>query len=180
MTDIEIFIQNLNSPDLEQRYFACKNLRKQDQLPPEAVNALHKAAADSDPLVSTTAEMALLQYEPRQIDPILTDDSYIEFQAPYTSREIITCLVLSVVIALLTIPLISIITDDRLNDLWFISVPTLLIAGYISHLSYEDGRQRPVLAVLTSLAVCLLSGIIIYLLLSGLFLMAVSAYFGNI
>lgn len=180
MTDFELFINNLNSPNLERRYLACKALREQEQLSPEAVLALQGATADPEPLVSATAEMALLQHKSHHLDPILTDETITTFQHPYTSREIFTCLVLSVVIVLLTIPLVTIITDDRLNDLWFISLPTLLIAGYISHLSYVDLRQRPILAVLTTLAVGLLSGIIIFLLLSGLFLMAVSAYFGNI
>ena len=180
MPEFEILIEDLKSSDLELRYLACKSLRAQGQLPPEAVNALQEASADPEPLVSGTAQLALLRHESRTVDPNLMSEYFLDYQQTYNSREIFTCLILVVVIVLLTIPLINIILDDRLNDLWFISLPTLLIAGYISHLSYEDGQQRPVLAVLTSLAVCLLSGIIIYLLLSGLFLMAVSAYFGNI
>jgi hypothetical protein len=119
----------------------------------------------------------LRRHEPESADPYLLNEPY-QFPRPYTSQEILKCLALSVVIGLLTIPLINIINDDRLNDLWFISFPAVLLAGYISYLSFEDDGQRRLLAILSSLTVGLLSGIIIYLLLSGLFLLAVTAYRG--
>lgn len=179
MADIGILIHDLQNADLEDRYAACKSLWEQDQLPPEAVNALQEAAADPEPLVSVTARRALLRHEPRAADPDPIDELNLDLQRPFTSREIFQIIALSVVIALLTIPLISIIFDDRFNDLWFISFPTLFLAGYISYLSFKDGRQRRLLAILSSAALGLLSGIIIFLLLSGLFLLAVSAYFGS-
>jgi hypothetical protein len=178
MTDIDILIHKLHSDDLEQRYFAVKSLREQDQLPLEAVNALQIASDDPEPLVSAAAHMALLDFESRSDSSYAFNEPYPDFERPYSTREIITGLILGTVIVLLTIPLINIIIDDRLNDLWFVSLPAILIAGYISHLSFKDSRQRPLITILSSLAVGLLSGIILYLLFSGVFLLAVNAYIG--
>ena len=175
MTDIDIRIQELESTDLEQRYGAIKKLREQDELPLEAVDALQEATTDPEPLISAMAYLALLQHDPQPATPYPTNDLQ---QDPYTSREKIKGLALSAVIAILIIPLINIILDDRLNDLWFIAPLAVLLAGYIAYISFEDDGHRRLLAILSSAAIGLLSGIIIFLLLSGLFLLGVSAYRG--
>ena len=152
MTELEILIDDLQNADLEQRYSACKSLRAQDELPPFAMDALQEAATDPEPLVSATAHMALLRHQSQSADSYTLSEPY-QLPRPYTSLEILKCIVLSVVIGLLTIPLINIINDDRLNDLWFISFPAVLLAGYISYLSFEDDGQRRLLAILSSLTV---------------------------
>ncbi len=179
MTEINNLIEDLSSPDLEQRYFACKNLQGQNELPLEAIYALQEATNDPEPLVSAIAQLILLKHESHVEDSNFNYEPLLDIHSPYRSWELITGLVLCIIIVLLTIPVINIILDDRLNDLWFISLPTLLIAGYLSYLSYQDGRLRPMLALLSSIVVGMLSSIIIFLLFSGIFLMAVSAYFGN-
>ena len=177
MADIEILIDDLQSADLEQRYSACKILRAQDQLPPFAVNALQEAATDPEPLISATAHMALLHHQSQSADTYTLSEPDL-LPRPYTSLEILKSLILCAVIALLTIPLISILLDERVIDLWFIALPVIFFAGYISYINFEDHQQQPFIALLSSIAVGLLIGMISFLLLSILFLLAVSAYRG--
>jgi hypothetical protein len=177
MAEIEMLIDDLQSADLEQRYSACKSLRAQDQLPLFAVEALQIASTDPEPLISATAHMALLTHQSQFADWYTLDEPDL-LPGPYTSQEILKILILSAVIALLTIPLISILLDERINDLWFIALPVIFIAGYVSYINFEDHHQQRFIALLSSIAVGLLIGTISFLLLSILFLSGVSAYRG--
>jgi len=177
LTEIEKLIDDLQSADLEQRYSACKSLRAQEQLPPFAVDALQEAATDPEPLISATAHMALLHHQSQSADSDMLSEPDL-LPRPYTPLEILISLILCAVIALLTIPLISILLDERINDLWFIALPVIFIAGYISYINFEDNQQQRFIALLSSIAVGLLIGMISFLLLSILFLFGVSAYRG--
>lgn len=64
MADIEKLIQDLQSDDLENKYNACKQLKNEPQLPEEAIEALHVASNDPEPLIAATANRALENYEP--------------------------------------------------------------------------------------------------------------------
>jgi hypothetical protein len=178
MTDLAHLIQDLHDPDLEHRYDACKSLQHQAQLPRAALLALQQACQDPEPLISVTAYRALQRHDPGLLDPYPQDEPYRDLQRPYTTQEIILSLVLSAVILLLAFPLISILADDRFHRLWFISLPALLLAGFLAYLSFQQSKQRHLVAVLSSIIVGLLSAILAFLLLTGLFLLAVVAYRG--
>jgi hypothetical protein len=178
MTDIAQLIQDLQIPDLEQRYSACKSLQEQAQLPPEAVQALQEASQDPEPLISCAANRALQRHEPHPADPYSLDEPYLGFREPVCPLEIIESLVLFTVIALLTVPLMRIMVDERLNDLWFLSLPAMFLAGFAAYLTYQVYKPRHLIAALSSIAVGLLSGILSFLLLSSLLSMASAAYRG--
>ena len=59
MADIDNLILDLQSDDLEKRYEACKQLQIESQLPDEAIDALHLASKDPNPLIAVTANRAL-------------------------------------------------------------------------------------------------------------------------
>lgn len=59
MANIDKLIQDLQSDDLEKKYYACKQLEMDPQLPIEAIDALRIASKDPDPLITVTANRAL-------------------------------------------------------------------------------------------------------------------------